>query len=239
LVYRVVLLLLIIFEIIFVPIFLKASWPNRTKKSLALKMVCATLFVCAGLCAVKISGNITTFAKLVMGGLVLGWFGDFFLHVSNKPGYFLIGLISFLGGHVCYISAYCWAIGNYFPEADFFDPLEVSAFILLFGIAVAYAVNQKMKLRAALVPISVYTLILTFMVVKASSLGLRLVFESPRNALICSMLMLGALLFAASDSILGIMKFNGQSNNRKMKVVNIVTYFSAQILLACTILFVS
>ncbi|MEI6577993.1 MAG: lysoplasmalogenase [Eubacteriales bacterium] len=237
--YKVVLLLTIILEFVFVPIFLKASWPNRTKKSLALKMVCATLYIFAGFCAVKISGNTTIFARLVVYGLVMGWVGDFFLHVSNKPVYFLIGLISFLGGHICYISAYCWAIGNYFPEADFFDPFEVSAFIFLFGIVIAYMVIQKMKLRAALVPILIYTLILIFMVVKASSLGLRLVFESSANALICSMLMSGALLFAASDSILGIMKFNGQSNNRKMKVFNIVTYFSAQILLACTILFVS
>jgi len=35
-----------------------------------------------------------------------------------------------------------------------------------------------------------------------------------------------------------VILFNGQKKNRVMKIVNIVTYFTAQALLACTLLLV-
>ena len=239
-VYKILFVSAIAFEFIFVPMFLKAMWPNRSKKSLALKMVCSTLFVFTGLLAIKISDSSSSFANFIILGLIFGWLGDFFLHVSSKVIYFLIGLLSFLAGHIFYIYAYCWAIGRYFPGVKFFNVAETAAFIFVFGIAVLYAVLHKMKFGMSLIPITTYTAILILMFTKASSLGLRMVFESMQNAkLICAMLMLGALLFVISDSLLGIMMFNGKKNSHPMKVINIITYFSAQILLACTILFIS
>jgi hypothetical protein len=208
-------------EFVFVPLFLKAMWPTRSKKSLALKIICSTLFVFAGLFAVKISGNTSLFSKFIFLGI-----------------YFLFGLLSFLAGHIFYICAYCWAIGRYFPGVRFFDIAETAAFFFVFGIAVLYAVLQKMKFGIALIPITAYTAILILMFTKASSLGLRMVFATMQDAkLICALLMLGALLFVISDSLLGIMMFNGKKNSHPMKIVNIITYFAAQILLACTILF--
>jgi len=237
-IYKILLFSAIALEFVFVPLFLKAMWPTRSKKSLALKIICSTLFVFAGLFAVKISGNTSLFSKFIFLGLLFGWLGDFFLHVSSKVIYFLFGLLSFLAGHIFYICAYCWAIGRYFPGVRFFDIAETAAFFFVFGIAVLYAVLQKMKFGIALIPITAYTAILILMFTKASSLGLRMVFATMQDAkLICALLMLGALLFVISDSLLGIMMFNGKKNSHPMKIVNIITYFAAQILLACTILF--
>jgi len=237
----VLLVLTVALEFVFVPLFLKAAWPKKNKKSLVLKMICATLFVCMGFLAAKISGNTSDFAKLVILGLIFGWLGDFFLHVSEKSFCFLIGLLSFLGGHIFYICAYSRAISNYFPGTNFFAPAEAAAFALIFGGAVIYAVVQKMRLGAALIPVSVYTAVLALMFVKAASLGLRIAFRPGTvqlPILVCLMLMAGAFLFMTSDALLAVILFNGQKKNRVMKIVNIVTYFSAQALLACTLLLV-
>lgn len=239
--YKILLVLIIALEFVFIPLFLKASWPKKTKKSLFLKMICASLFVCAGFLTVAIAGNTSGFAKLVILGLIFGWIGDFFLHVSDKSVCFLIGLISFLGGHIFYICAYSRAISNYFPEAQLFDPVEILAFILIFGGAVLYASAQKMHLGAALIPVSVYAATLVVMFIKAGSLGFRIALspEPMQNSvLVCVMLLLGAFLFLVSDFLLAVILFNGQKKNRPMKAVNIVTYFAAQILLACTLLFI-
>lgn len=239
---EILLFLAVILEFVFVPLFLKASWPKKTKKSLILKMICASLFVCAGFLAVTISDNTSDFAKLVITGLIFGWLGDFFLHVSDKPICFLIGLLSFLGGHIFYICAYSRAIEQYFNGTGFFNPVEICAFILVFGAAVIYAVTRKMRLGAALIPVSVYTATLVAMLIKASSLGLRILFSYGQimyPVLVCVMLIFGALQFVISDALLAIMQFSGRKKNRPMKIINIVTYFAAQILLACTLLFIN
>ena len=93
-------------EFVFVPWFLKAMWPEKTRKSLLLKMVCATLYVCMGVCAALISGNKSLFAQFMLAGLMLGWVGDFFLHAGKKLVFFILGLVSFLTGHLCYLCAY-------------------------------------------------------------------------------------------------------------------------------------
>ena len=42
----------IVLEVIFVPIFLKNEWPNRSYRSLAYKQLCSALFLVVGLCAI-------------------------------------------------------------------------------------------------------------------------------------------------------------------------------------------
>ena len=68
LIYKVLLVSAIALEFVFVPLFLKAMWPQKTKKSLALKMVCTALFISVGFLAVKISGNTTAFGLAAGGG---------------------------------------------------------------------------------------------------------------------------------------------------------------------------
>lgn len=239
-VYKILFVLTIALEFVFVPWFLKAMWPKKNKKSLALKMVCATLFVSTGLLAITISGNTSEFARLVLAGLFFGWLGDFFLHVNEKKLSFLIGLLSFLGGHMFYIAAYFSATREYFADIPLLVPAEIAAFIVIFGAGVAFAVVRKMRMGPATVPIALYAATITLMLVKASSLGFRLLADGSVEyaGLICTMLVLGALQFLISDVLLAVLLFDGQKKNYKMKIVNIVTYFSAQLLLASTILFV-
>ena len=68
-------------EFIFVPWFLKASRNGRCTKSQILKTICATLFVAAGVLASVIAQNRSDYAHYILIGLLLGWCGDFLLHL--------------------------------------------------------------------------------------------------------------------------------------------------------------
>lgn len=235
---KVLFVLSITLEVVFVPLYLKAIWPERSRKSLILKMICSSLFVMTGIFAALIAGNRSSFAVLILIGLVMGWIGDFFMHDKEKPGYFLIGLVSFLGGHLLYIIAYCIVLKQVFPETRLFDPVETIVFVLAFCVAIAAVLLRKMDLGRAALPVGIYTAVLLLMLIKASSLGIRLVMQSGGQALfICAILMLGALQFLISDALLAITLFAGEDENYPMKIANIVTYFAAQNLLASTILF--
>ncbi len=237
---KILLILAIALEFVFVPLFLKAMWPKKTRKSLALKMVCTFLFISTGVLAVAISGNTTTFAYLMLFGLVLGGVGDFFLHASSKPAFFIIGLMSFLCGHICYISAFWWVTRQYFPGVTFINPAEMGAIVLIYASFVTYSFYKKIDFGPALIPVILYASVLITMFVKASSLGIRMASVSkPNAALICIILIGGALQFFMSDSLWANINFNGHKKNRPMKDANIITYFGAQVLLACTILVIS
>jgi len=240
LIYKIFLVLAIALEFVFVPLFLKAMWPKKTKKSLALKMVCTMLFISIGFLAVKITGNTTMFASLMLWGLVLGGIGDFFLHAGSKPAFFIVGLTSFLAGHICYISAFWWVVTKYFPEVRFISPLEITAIVVIYAGFVGYSFYKHIDFGVALVPVILYSATLTTMFVKASSLGIRLAIASiPNAALICVILIAGSLQFLMSDSLWANINFNGHKKSRPMKNANIITYFGAQVLLACTILVIS
>lgn len=47
----------------------------------------------------------TPYGRTIVVGLVLSWFGDVFL-LSQRKGWFLAGLVAFLGAHVAYIVAF-------------------------------------------------------------------------------------------------------------------------------------
>jgi uncharacterized membrane protein YhhN len=240
LIFKIFLALAIALEFVFVPLFLKAMWPKKTKKSLALKMVCTALFICTGFLAVKITGNTTTFSALMLGGLVLGGIGDYFLHASSKPAFFIVGLMSFLAGHICYISAFWRIVTRYFPQVGFFNPIDVGAVLLIYTGFVIYSFYRHIDYGAVLVPVILYAGALITMFVKASSLGIRLeLADIPNASLICVVVIGGALQFFMSDSLWANINFNGHKKSRSMKNANIITYFGAQVLLACTILVVA
>ena len=49
---------------------------------------------------------------------------------------------------------------------------------------------------------------------------------------------LAALLFLLSDATLAVLLFGGQAKNRPLKIFNILTYYSGQVLIGSSIMFV-
>lgn len=169
-------------EFIFVPWFLKASRNGRCTKSQILKTICATLFVAAGVLASVIAQNRSDYAHYILIGLLLGWCGDFLLHLPPKMPFTLSGGLAFLAGHVFYIYAYCLAMKRFFPDAPFWDKRELiaCAIIIVIGVAAIRLLGVKFSpLYIIGVP---YVAMLAFMLVKAGSLGIKAVNAGLDNA---------------------------------------------------------
>lgn len=228
-------------EAVFVPWFLKAMWPNPSKKSLALKMLCATLFVGIGVLSVFIADNHTEYAYTMLLGLAFGWMGDFFLHVNTTKTCFGIGFTSFLIGHIVYIVSYIRALGNIFPQ---YPKVSIFEICLAAGLCVVALVCYRklgLNMPGVFVKLSMgsYFVILDVMFVKATSLGVNYLLSGGEYGVIALfVLSVGSLCFLLSDVVLGIILFGGRKKNYPIKIFNIVTYFVAQVLLASSILFI-
>lgn len=234
-----------VLECVFVPLFLKYSWPEKCWTSFKLKMVCSALFITTGVCCIFWAGNgMTEYAKWMLIGLIFGMLGDLFLHlITDKMVVFGVGLFSFLIGHIFFIKGFGDAIEYYFPQAKVFDWRAIIAVILVFAALVVYAIKAKMEFGIALVPVIMYAITILFMFATALQLCFRLYIEGYANDIgtICTV-GLGALLFVASDLTLALILFSNKEKkmkeNRPIKIFNILTYFAGQILLGTSILYV-
>lgn len=228
----------VILEFVFVPAYLSKCWPNKNKVSLCYKMICATLFVLSGVMCIIYSDNKSAYALLMLCGLCFSWFGDLFLHINEKLSLFITGLFFFLIGHIFYVSAYSLAAKKLF-EIPIFSLWDIIAVAVLTAIGVIYAVKKKMHFGRATVPALIYTVALTSMMVKACHLAIAgLISNFALWALPATLLIAGSVMFCMSDSTLALINF-GNKKIYSVKIFNIITYFSAQICLAYTILFIS
>lgn len=229
----------VVLEFIFVPWFIKVMWPHRSKKSLILKMICATLFVALGVIAALISGSFSSFTLLMLCGLAASWLGDYFLHAKSSMIYFGAGLIFFMVGHVFYICAYSGALTRYFPGSVFFDKYELMVIGGIFAFGVAYAIIKKMTFgRIIGAAIGIYGIVLTTMLVKAWTFAIRYASASlPNSSAVLVLLCAGSLMFFLSDCTLAIILFGGKRGHYPIKVFNLVTYFLGQMLLASSLMF--
>ncbi|MBR6567094.1 MAG: lysoplasmalogenase [Clostridia bacterium] len=239
---KILLGLTVLAEIAAVPVFLKYYWPGRSKKSFIWKIISASLFVLCGFLCVKISGNNTPYASLMMWGLVLGFFGDVFLHsLQNKSWHFVVGFLSFLVGHIVYIVAFWKAIKTTYPGSPVFTWYELLATFVL--LAVMLAIMLKMKIfegkKPLLIAFCAYGFILFTMLTKGLRYAVGEIAYGTNDNMIPILLTvgLGAVLFTVSDIILGFTIPMGETS-RAVRCVNIGTYFVAQILFAISILFV-
>ena len=222
------------------PLFLKLIWPNRSMKSLAAKMLCATLFLAVAVLSIKISGNKSDFAYTMLLGIVFGWIGDFFLH-SERNSFFVIGFISFMAGHIAYITAYVRAL-NTFEGYNHFNLIEVSALGLLLIISVYTFKRFKFEfsMKALKIGVIIYSAVLCTMFLKATSLGVKFALSGGEYGAVAAIaLTLGSLFFLLSDGTIGVLMFGGQKKNKPLKAFNIITYFAGQMLLASSILFIN
>ncbi len=232
----------LIVEAICTPWYLKALWPEKCRKSLILKMVCASMFVSIGVLSMFIANNFSQYALTMVIGLVFGFIGDYFLHAKPSNAYFVTGFISFLIGHIWYIVAYCRAIPVLYPDYKSFNIAEIAAGIVLIigGLLLIKLCHIKFSPKVLKYAMAVYFLVITFMFLKASALGWNYYQSGAQGGIICFLLLsMGALFFILSDSTLGVIIFGGQKKNYPLKIFNIVTYFWGQVMLAASILFIN
>jgi uncharacterized membrane protein YhhN len=136
------------------------------------------------------------FIKIIIWALFFSWLGDLALMFDSfDQKSFMIGLLAFLFAHLRYI--------NFFFIARIGEKVKLKPGLILI-VAVYYAgliTFLYSHLNEMKIPVIVYGLVISIMFL----LALHMLFIKNKEA--GKLLMLGALLFVTSDSILAINKF--------------------------------
>lgn len=244
---KVLLALCYVLFLVFVPLYDKAYWPEPTKKSLTCKMIAATAFVGVGFCAMEITGNESYYANMMLVGLLLGWFGDLFMHIPHPPNnpkmsVVYIGATGFLIGHIFYVVAFVKSTMALTSDYKFFTLPEIIVALIVF-VAFSLTLEPVFKFKYAnkfmKVTLHIYSIFLIIMLVKAFVFGITYFTSGKENGVLAMLILLvGGILFFISDFTLGLRLIGGAKGNKTIKTLSLYTYFFAQLFLATSILFV-
>jgi len=159
------------------------------------------------LLAVYITGGGSKFL-IPIPALVLGWIGDVMLIKIQKKANFMLGLASFLLGHICYIAAFIAVLGIFGADGGACR-MNLPA-ILIFtppAIVLGFVVYRLIKpLREMRLPVILYMTVLELMTL----FGFQVFLLNPGVAGL--LILSGCICFMVSDTILAYYTF------RKIKV---------------------
>ncbi|WP_160366790.1 lysoplasmalogenase [Sphingobacteruim zhuxiongii] len=156
----------------------------------------------------------STFQKLVAVGLAFGLIGDIFLMLPNK---FLFGLGAFLIGHICYVVA--------FYKQVYFIQLNKHKIRLLIALILSLYSYNFYNLLSPSLGIEKYPVILYIFVI--AMMGYFAFLRKYQTNLWSFLaIMIGAVLFIISDSILAANKFVAYIANSGLIIMG--TYMLAQ-----------
>ncbi|MBQ9537691.1 MAG: lysoplasmalogenase [Treponema sp.] len=199
------------------------------------KALTSVLFVLTGIFAMRERNSGTSYAKLILTGLILGFAGDVLLELANLKGdlYFVIGLVTFALGHVFYLIAF-------FKKSPFQWFNLIPTFIVIPAVLIAVPVTKAFEFNppALYYAVLAYGVILTFMVGKSFSYT---AFKG--STAFVRLTIIVAILFAISDIILLFILFFkpvlvlDRENCTKivLTVFNLLTYYIGQGLIALSL----
>jgi uncharacterized membrane protein YhhN len=183
--------------------------PGKFFQRMGMSFAFVTVGVLAG-------GRRTPYGRLILAGLVFGWWGDYWLSFSGW-GRFLIGLVTFLTGHVCYLVAF-WRYGS---------KLRVAGIAL--GVLVFPIVGLFILLMPGIPP-SLYPWVILYMCVISGMLAVAIgAISLPGGRIIAA----AALSFWISDVFVAYAHFIHRSIWTSWGVT--IFYLSAQFAMAASI----
>lgn len=164
--------------------------------------------------------------KWLLSALLFSWIGDCILLFADKGElYFIFGLVAFLIAHILFIRLF---FRQKFENKHAKNPLFWIGFM---GI-IAYLVSMLVVLFPTLgdlkFPVGVYAMTISIMLV----MGLKGAFNWETKAKY--LVLVGAVFFVASDSLLAINKFHPPIPNASLWIM--VTYLVAQLYITSGIL---
>ncbi|MFV8332479.1 lysoplasmalogenase [Flavobacterium sp. GSP14] len=164
--------------------------------------------------------------NILLAALTMSWIGDIILLFADKGElYFIAGLIAFLISHVCYIILFSKQLKVYLKKSKFLYWVGVTA-ITMYLIAVMLVLLPS--LGDLKIPVFVYALTISIMLLFAFKGYLN--WHRPSNGHI----LIGAIVFVASDSILAFDKFYAPLQHSALLIMS--TYLVAQFLIVVGIL---
>ncbi len=182
-------------------------WLFYLLKPLTMILICLT--------AILGGNDLSVYKVMIIGGLACSLVGDIFLMLPADR--FLPGLIAFLLAHLCYITAFASGINSlsWWPLI----PLAVWGFGFYLFISPALG---KLK-----IPVIIYIVIILTMTWLAWERWIQ------TGQIEILLVLIGAVLFAISDTILAANRFKGPF--KPARALNLVTYFGAQWLIASSV----
>lgn len=166
------------------------------------------------------------YALLIFVGLLFSLIGDisliFAIDKQKRLGkFFIIGLSSFLITHIIYVTAFS------IFDGFFIQDIIVGSVLLIVVIVLFLIYNKKGEISDKIkIPTLIYMLVLAFMLTKALSTIQSTYFSDTQKLLI----IIGAVMFVASDILLGIRYFIKSRNS--LRIALLLLYFNGQYLIA-------
>lgn len=170
-------------------------------------------------------------AFLFLAGLVCGLLGDVYLELralrpkTEEPAIILGGVIPFALGHIFYYIALL-LIGKLSVWAILFS-------LAVTGLLVLSAKWMKMDWEKSKVPCTIYSFLIFLMIGQAFANAIASGFTA-----MTAVMFSGAVLFGISDLILSQIYFKGQNENKLFIILNLSTYYLAQLLIAVSLYFI-
>jgi len=164
--------------------------------------------------------KMNSFHRFILVALFFSWVGDVTLQLqAYSDNFFMIGLIGFLITQVIYLVLFFSTKGD---NVLFFNKIWLAIPVLLFGAGIFWVFYDG--LGDMMIPVLVYTVVILTMLLGAINR------KEKVNQLSYSLVLIGAVLFILSDSILAVNKFAYQVP--LYRLANMSTYITAQYLIA-------
>lgn len=189
-----------------------ATWPAIIAKALIIPVLILLYLK-------LIKGQVNGFHRLILSALVFSWLGDVILQLQNMNDmFFIIGLSCFLIAQVMYLIAFFSAQGE---NVLFFKKVYLIIPVILYGVILLFMLYNH--LGDMKVPVIIYAIVILTMLTAALNR------QNKVNRQSYILVMVGAIFFVLSDSILAINKFSNPFN--LSRVTNMTTYILAQYLI--------
>ena len=208
---------------------------NRNVLGVEVKSLVSVCYIAIAALSLLEKPENCKFGLLIMVGGVMGLLGDVYLdqkwiHLNHKDKYLILGFLNFGIGHLFYISAS--VINAHLGFKDMIIPVIIALGVAVFNEILARFLDQDYgKFRWI---VFVYGAVLAFMMGTAISAYLK---TGSTAYLIYA---IGGVSFLVSDIVLSAIYFT--PNDRKVTVgrfvINIVTYYIGQYLIAITPFFI-
>ena len=157
---------------------------------------------------------------MIMSALVFSWLGDVTLQLQEENDiFFMIGLSCFLLAQVMYLIAFFSTKGE---NVLFFKKIYLILPVILYGLIILYILYDG--LGDMKIPVIIYTVVILTMLSSALNR------EKKVNRQSYILVLVGAILFVLSDSMIAINKFSYPFDMSRIAIM--LTYVVAQYLIA-------
>lgn len=220
-----------IYSIVIVLITLLLLYAKTKNLALILKILASLTFVYTAIFSYLKNPINSAYPILLFIGLIFALFGDIFLVLKSRTkegldNVFLMGLISFSITHIFYSSAFM-TLGSF----GFVTLISTILFSIFYSVF--FDSLKCINFKNMFYPSHIYIIAVSFMF--SNTLGL---IGSNINHSALLLMLIGALLFMISDFILTFVLFFDNCP-KFMELINLLTYYLGQILLALSILYLS